>query len=196
MESKISKYFAGFPELPKENLTHHFILGEIIDHISALQDEFPHVKIELLREHLWNIRNKGVEPQDHLRGFLQVFEHTDVFKDAFAQLDDGMKRQIKAFMKGGDEGPVMAAGLHDDDFHLPASPPVKHHFQEIKDFIEKVEEFFHHDTKQVNGTNGVMEVKVERVAAGGFPRIFENGEKTKTMEVRNSNLSLSSFNGI
>jgi len=191
MEAKLSKLLEGLPEPPKENLSSHFILGEIIDHIHVLQDEFPLVKIPLLREHLWSIRNKNVEPEDHLRGFLKVFEHTPVFKEAYEQLDDGMKRQMKAFMAGGNEGPVMASGLHDNDFHLPASPPVKHHFQEIRDFVEKVGEFFHHDhdhhTKHAKETNGVKDIKVEGDKAdGGLPRIFENRENTRIMEVSNS----------
>jgi len=195
MSAELSKHLKELPEPPKENLTSHFILGEIIDHIHFLQDEFPLVKIPLLREHLWSIRNKSVDPEDHLRGFLKVFEHTPVFKDAFEQLDEGMKRQMKAFMAGGNEGPVMASGLHGEEFHLPASPPVKHHFQEIREFVEKVENFFHpdQDKKQINGTNGVKDVKVEQITAdGGLPQIFENTEKTKIMEVRDFFL-LSSF---
>jgi len=193
METKLSKLLEGLPEPPKENLTSHFILGEIIDHIHVLQNEFPNVKIPLLREHLWSIRNKSVEPEDHLRGFLKVFEHTPVFKDAFEQLDEGMKRQMKAFMAGGNEGPVMASGHHGEDFVLPASPPVKHHFQEIRDFVEKVEHFFHHDhdTKHTNGTNGIKEAKGERIPADfEAPRIFENKEKTKIMEVSNALFSI------
>jgi hypothetical protein len=186
--SKLSALLESLPEPPKENLSSHFILGEIIDHIHVLQDDFPHVKIPLLRSHLWSIRNKSVEPEDHLRGFLHVFEHTDVFKDAFEQLDDGMKRQLKVFMVGGKEGQIMASGTQLDAFALPPSPPVKNHFKEI---IEKIEEFFHHEhhtngvsgINGVNGVNGHSEKKVA-IKQEGFPRIFEDKAETKTMEVR------------
>ena len=150
MSTKLSKTLSSLPTPPKENLNSHFTLGEIIDHIDVLQEEFPHVKIHLLKTHLWSIRNKDVNPETHLRGFLQVFEETDVFKDAFGQLDEGMKRQIKVFIAGGSEGQILAAGTQlDGSFALPPSPPVKQHFQEM---IEKVESFFHDDKKMVNGT--------------------------------------------
>jgi hypothetical protein len=96
------------PNPPKENLNSHFALGEIIDHIHFLQGEFPHVKIDLLKSHLWDIRNKNVEPEAHLRGFLSVFEETNVFNEAFEQLDDEMKIQLKTFIAAGSEEVVLA----------------------------------------------------------------------------------------
>jgi hypothetical protein len=195
MSSKLSTHLAALPTPPKENLTSHFTLGEIIDHISILQEEFPHVKIPLLKQHLWSIRNKDVNPEIHLRGFLKVFEETDVFKDAFAQLDDGMKRQIKVFIAGGTEHQVMAAGLEDGKFALPPSPPVKKHFKEM---VEKLENFFNGEKETngvVNGTtngdanghvNGVVDAvkPLSKLAPKeGFPKIFEDKAETKTMEV-------------
>jgi len=188
MNSKVSKILEGLPKPPKENLTSHFILGEIIDHIGALQDEFPHVQIDRFKEHLWAIRNKNVEPEKHLRGFLKVFEHTNTFKDAFGQLDDGTKRQLRSFMAGGSEDSVMASGASDGEFHLPPSPPVRHHFREIVERVEeKIQELFGGDSKQLNGLNGVEKVEVEKtIASQGFPRIYEDRAETRTMEVRNA----------
>jgi hypothetical protein len=189
MSSKLSKNLASLPVPPKENLTSHFTLGEIIDHIDVLQEEFPRVKIPLLKSHLWSIRNKDVNPEIHLRGFLKVFEETDVFKDAFNQLDEGMKRQLKVFIAGGSGDQVLLAGTqHDGAFALPPSPPVKHHFQAL---IQKVDSFFNKNEK-TNGlpngeTNGVVHAPVKQLSRGtpqeGFPRIYEDEAETKTMEV-------------
>jgi hypothetical protein len=194
--SKLSALLGTLPEPPKENLSSHFILGEIIEHISILEDDFPLVKIDLLRSHLWSIRNTSVDPEDHLRGFLHVFEDTQVFKDAFEELDDGMKRQLKVFMTGGKEGQIMASGAQPGSFALPPSPPVKKHFGEV--IKEKVEKLFHHKQKNgvngangVNGTNGVNGVNghsekksVSVASQEAYPRIFEDKGETKTMEVR------------
>lgn len=151
MSAKLSQHLSTLPTPPKENLNSHFTLGEIIDHISILQEEFPHVKIPLLKTHLWSIRNKDVNPETHLRGFLKVFEDTDVFKDAFAELDEGMKRQIKVFIAGGTEHQIMAAGVEDGKFALPPSPPVKKHFKEM---VEKLENFFKKEKKTNGSANG------------------------------------------
>jgi len=176
---------------PKENLNSHFILGGIIDHIGLIADDFPHVKVPLLKSHLWDIRNKYVDPETHLRGFLKVFEETPVFKEAFAQLDDGVKTQLNTFIAGGDEKVVMAARGKGNAFHLPPSPPVKHHFREIEEKIRKLESkvtglFHHQHTNSVDSaTNGVTNRHVEKavVAEKDFPLMNEDEAETKTMEV-------------
>ncbi|PQE27132.1 substrate-binding domain cholesterol oxidase protein [Rutstroemia sp. NJR-2017a WRK4] len=189
----VSKYFKDLPAPDKENLTTEFVLQEIIDHISALQEDFPHVKLELLRRHLWEIRNRDVEPQKHLRGLLQVFEHTHTFKKAFDELDPSMQVQIKTFMKDdATEATVLAASGHGGDFHIPPSPAVKHHFTEMvkhkleegKEFIEgKLEHVLgkhHHDglSATMEGSDGHVKEDKE-----GYPKIYEDEKQTKTMEV-------------
>ncbi|KAE9381408.1 hypothetical protein N431DRAFT_5852 [Stipitochalara longipes BDJ] len=154
------------PKPPKENLVSHFILGEIIDHISLIYDDFPEVDIPLLKKHLWKIMNKNVEPEGHLRAFLQVFQKTKVFKDAFDELDDGMKVQLSTFIVGGGEDVVWAAGGKGKTFHLPPSPAVKHHFREVaKEIEEKVDELFHQKghSNGANDTNGIAIRPVEIV---------------------------------
>jgi hypothetical protein len=188
--TKLSQSLAALPDPPKENLTSHFTLGEIINHIANIQDEFPHVKIPLLRSHLWDIRNKNVNPESHLRGFLQVFEHTDIYKSMFEELDDGMKKQIKTFINGGREGVVLAAGGKEDAFHLPPSPPVKMHFCGLR---ERLERLLQHEHKSEPGdeakrhtdghTNGPTAKRIEIETSDGHPRIFEDKTETKTMEV-------------
>jgi hypothetical protein len=188
MPSKHSQTLSTLTTPPKENLISHFILGEIIDHIDVLQEEFPHVDIPRLKTHLWDIRNKNVKPEPHLRGFLKVFEKTDVFKEAFEELDDGMKRQLKVFIAGGSGDQVLHAGTqHDGAFALPPSPPVKDHFKAL---VEKVEKFFHKE--KTNGvpngmTNGVVDGAVKPLSRvtphEGFPKIYEDKAETKTMKV-------------
>jgi len=160
------KLDALLQEPPKHNLVSHFVLGEIIDHISLIHDDFPEVDIPLLKDHLWEIRNKNVKPEGHLRGFLKVFEKTKVFEDAFEELDDTMKVQLRTFMAGGGEHVVMAAGRMGNAFFLPPSPAVKHHFREMaKDVDEKVGELFHikGHSNGVNETNGIALREVEKV---------------------------------
>jgi hypothetical protein len=162
------------PKPPKENLCSHFILGEIIDHIDIIHRDFPDVNVPLLKSHLWDIRNKTVNPEVHLRGFLKVFQETSVFKEAFGQLDDSMKVQIKTFIAGGGEEVVLAAGRKGNTFSLPPSPPVKHHF---KGLTKKVDKLFHHEehAHAANGINGIANGHVKKVAE----TVEEKVEKVK-----------------
>jgi hypothetical protein len=195
MSSKLFKALADLAEPPKENLVSCFILEEIIDHIDVLKDEFPEVKISTLKKHLWWIRNKRLDPEEHLRGLLQTFKETESFKDAFAQLDDSMKIQLKVFMSGGSEDQILAAGKHEGYFHLPPSPPVHNHFQEMVHMVEhKTEDFVH--PKQVNGVNGTNRYVEERAkTSDGYPHIYEDEAETKVMEVSClfTSIKLSSF---
>jgi len=149
------------PPPPKENLVSHFILEEIVDHIGLIKDDFPLVDVQLFREHLWQIKNKNVDhPLLHLRGFLKVFEKTKGFQDAFAELDNGMKIQLSTFMAGGGEEIVLAAGGKGNNFHIPPSPAVKHHFRELVQKAEgKVEEMLHHESH----TNGIATREIQKV---------------------------------
>jgi hypothetical protein len=108
-----------------------------------------------------------------------------VFKEAFEQLDDGMKIQLKAFIAGGSEEVVLAAGGKGNVFHLSPSSPVKHHFKLVTEKLRARFEGLFHPGKQTNGVNGVSNGKIEKSLAvkGEFPRIFEDDAGTKTMEV-------------
>ncbi|OWP06987.1 hypothetical protein B2J93_7721 [Marssonina coronariae] len=174
------------PTPPRENLNTHFILGEIIDQIDLIRDDFPFVKIATLKEHLWDIRNKNVDPEIHLRGFLHVFKDTEVFRDAFNQLDEGIRLRIKAFMDGKSKKEVLDAGGKGvaGQLFMPPSPPVKHHFRKLAEGLkEGIEELLGHD----HGAEKAEAPKktVAEAAAGtqGNPRIFEDAAETKTMEV-------------
>ncbi len=174
------------PTPPRENLSTHFVLGEIIDQIDLVKDDFPLVKIATLKEHLWDIRNKNVDPEIHLRGFLQVFKDTEVFKDAFAQLDEAMQLRIKAFMDGKSGNDVLTAGGKTGEaFFLPPSPPVKHHFRKLVESLkEEIDELLHHDHDGAKKAEAVeKEVAAAAISTEGYPKIFEDAAETKTMEV-------------
>jgi hypothetical protein len=169
------------PNPHKHNLVSHFILGEIIDHISLIHDDFPEVDVPLLQEHLWAIRNKSVKPEGHLRGFLNVLKGTKVFKDAFNELDDGMKVQLNTFMAGGGEEVIWAAGGKGDAFHIPPSPAVKHHFREVAKVVEeKVEKLFHHE-RHANSANGTNDIAMRQVkkAQEQVEKVQEQFEKAQ-----------------
>lgn len=178
------------PKPPRENLNTHFVLGEIIDQIDLIKDEFPLVQIETLKKHLWDIRNKNVDPEVHLRGLLHVFKNTEVFKDAFAQLDESTKLRITAFMDGKSENEVLSAGGKTAEaFILPPSPPVKHHFRKmVEDLKEDIHGMFHPDHKK-DEKDVVVQKDIAEASKEGYPRIFEDAAETKTMEVRNVFLS-------
>jgi hypothetical protein len=96
-----------------------------------------------------------------------------------------MKIQLKTFIAGGSEEVVLAAGGKGNAFHLPPSPPVKHHFKLVTEKLKaKFEGLFRHG-KQANSVNRVTNSHIEKplVASGEFPRIFEDKAGTRTMEV-------------
>lgn len=177
MPTDVSKLLAPLPNPPIENLTSHFVLGEIIEHIEILAHEFPHVKLSLLKETLRSMRNQGGDLETHLRSFLQVFKDTDVYKDAFAQLDEQTQRQLQVYIAGGNGDHVLAAGGQNGVFHLPPSPAVKHHLGEMSKVDDKTEESMRPAKKmKINGVKAVD-------TTSSLPSIYEDANETKTMEV-------------
>lgn len=177
------------PKPPQHNLVSHFILGEIIDHIDLIHPDFPEVDVPLLKKHLWDIRNTKVDPQVHLRGFLKVFQKTKVYTDAYKELDDGMKIQLETFIAGGGEQIVMAAGGKGNVFHLPPSPPVKHHFKEmVKKIEEEVEKVFHHEEHPngANGTNGIAVRPIQKVGEK-VHELFHHGDNSQAASAHAAN---------
>ncbi|KAJ8069639.1 hypothetical protein OCU04_000073 [Sclerotinia nivalis] len=130
----VSHHFESLPVPPVENLSTEYILQEIIDHIGKLADDVPHVKFNLFRKQLWDIRNRNVDPKTHLRGLLRVLENTHTFKHAFEELEPNFQAQIRVFMDDEEdvrEEEIMGMGKEKGDFHIPPSPAVKHHFKEM-----------------------------------------------------------------
>ncbi len=76
--------------------------------------------------HLWDIRNKNVDPEAHLRGFLKVFEDTEVFQAEFGRLDERMKRMVGVFVAGG--GSVIYIYITCNFLLFSTTPVSKHEF--------------------------------------------------------------------
>jgi len=177
------------PQLPTpdfSNLNDHFLLGEIIDHIDLWISEFPLVNIPLLKAQINDIRNHQVDPETHIRTFLKIYRKTNSYQRAYAQLDEGTKKQIDAFIAGGSHE-ILALGAGEPTaFHLPPSPPVKHHFKEM---IKEVLHLGYHDHGTPNGKAGP--VTASSIAEGAkvapsvtdVPVIYEDKTKMRPMEV-------------
>jgi len=186
IETKTAPPFDQVPTPDPNKLEEHYILGEIIDHIEELHDDiqknFPFIDLDILRDQLISIRNHNVDPQQHLRSFLKVYQKTPGYQAAFKQLDETTKAQIDAFISGKSEDGILKQESGKSVFHLPPSPAAKHHF---KDFIDEI---FHHD--EHHQKNGIVPITVsetnavtEKPTATGLPVIYEDEAKTMIMEV-------------
>jgi hypothetical protein len=182
---KTSTPFDQVPTPDPAKLNEHYILGEIIDHLEELHDDihesFPFVDIDILRTELINIRNHNVDPQQHLRSFLKAFQKTPVYQVAFKELDETTQTQIDAFISGKSEDGILKQESGESVFHLPPSPPVKHHFRHF------IDEILHHDGHPGKAAaSKVTEVQTNGVkapATAGLPVIYEDEAKTMIMEV-------------
>jgi hypothetical protein len=108
-----------------------------------------------------------VDPEKHVRGFLNIFKRTTPFQAAFQQLDNGMKKQVEEFMAGAPADKVLGSGA----FHIPPSPAAKHHFRLL-------------DLFKIFKSKG--EVDQHLALAGqtaGLPVIYEDAADKKIMEV-------------
>jgi hypothetical protein len=185
MQAQTASPFTQLPAPDPAKLDNHYILGEMIDHIEELHDEiqdtFPDIDLEILRDQLIRIRNHDVDPQQHLRAFLKAYQKTPHYQKAFKELDETTKAQLDAFIAEKPEQDILKQEGGMSVFHLPPSPPVKHHFKEI---IDKI---FHHDHHQPNGVDTHTEVTTTVVAqapvAAGLPVIYEDKARTMVMEV-------------
>lgn len=186
METKTASPFDKVPTPDPAKLDEHYILGEIIEHIEELREDihktYPFINLDLLSTQLNNIRNHDVDPQQHLRSFLKIYQKTPVYQAAFKLLDETTKAQIDAFIDGKHENAILQQESGKSVFHLPPSPPAKHHF---RDFIDEV--FHHGDHPPKTGVTSVMEVETngvtEKPEAAGLPVIYEDEAKTMIMEV-------------
>lgn len=167
-------------------LNEHFLLGEILDHIELFKEHFPKVHIFELIEQINAIRNHQVDPENHLRAFLNIFWDTGVFANAFQELDENTKRQLESFTKGSPHTDWLNV-LHSpkdgevekSSFQIQPSPAVKHHFTELADVVH---DFFHpHEAAQAKEKLITKQVVAEDVAK--LPIIWEDEAKTKKMEV-------------
>lgn len=165
------------PSPPTEKLNPHFILGEIIDHVSQLEEDHPLIDIAELRRQLIDVRNHQVDFEKHVRGLLKVFQGTNAYKEAYQQLDDVTKSQISSFARGRPaEDVVKASG-----FKLAPSRSASKHFSMLN-FIHSL---LHKHHSTAVGIERKKPTHVEKTfqSLPGFPPIYEDAERTKIMEV-------------
>lgn len=157
--------------LPKPHvgkLNDHFILGEIIDHVSLVLPAFPDVDVLELRRQLNAHRKEQANPQQRTRGFLQAFQHTTGFQNAFGQMDHRMKGQLQAFI----DGKLAEDVVKDGSLHTRPYPTTKYRsrLSGFFDFLFRVEQ------NVGRRLANVFEGK-------GCPVIYEDVNQTKVMEV-------------
>ena len=148
-------------------LNNHFILGEIIDNVDVLSDDFPHVDLPELINQLTQVRNKQLDPEVQVRGFLKVFQQTPIFKDGYDKLDKTTKSQLNEFIGGKSAKQVVGT----KSFAIPPSPAAKHHFHFL-DFFKKLR------TKRE-----LAEHLAKDPTALDLPVIYENDARTELMQV-------------
>ncbi|KAF7502144.1 hypothetical protein GJ744_006980 [Endocarpon pusillum] len=156
-----------------KELNNRFILGQIIDHVKELVEDFPGVDISELRKQLVNVQDHRFEPETQIRGFLRAFRHTPVFSHAFEELSDRTKSQLEAFMEGKSAEDVIG---HAKFFYPAPSPAVKHHFR-LLDFFKSL--------KKRSGPGEETDTAA-LAKAQGLPIIYEDKARTKIMEVYSS----------
>jgi hypothetical protein len=71
-----------------------------------------------------------MDPEAQTRGFLQVFQSTPVFQDAFQKLSPMMKKQVHGFVAGRSASDVVGSA----EFRVPLSPQTQHHIAPLDQF--------------------------------------------------------------
>lgn len=153
-------------------MNQHFLLGEIRDNIESFNEEFPHVHLDILRELVTAVRRKNVDPEIQLRQFLQAFNDTTAFREAFDALDPLTKKRVEAFRDGASAQDV----TEKKGFQLPPSPSAKHHFR----LLDSLHALFHPRDEETPHS------KATPVDRGGRPtdlRVYEDAGNTKIMKV-------------
>ncbi|KAI9881007.1 MAG: hypothetical protein M1830_009501 [Pleopsidium flavum] len=158
-------------QLPRPHpgkLNDHFLLGEIIDHVSLFLPESSDVDILELRQQLVALRNEQGDPQQQTRGFLRAFKRTAAFQKGLDQLGQRMRTQLEAFIDGQAAEDVIGSS----PAHISPSPTTtKRHSRllNIFDFCLRIEQ------NVEKRLSHVFEVR-------GCPMIYEDADKTKVME--------------
>ena len=149
-------------------LNNHFILKEIIDHVSELGDDFPNVDLEELIQQLSQVNRQKCDPEVQLRGFLKVFQNTPMYRQEYLKLEDTTQRQLHQFINGGSAADV----VREQGFAVQSSPAAKHHFR----FLDSLRKLF---AESDNTENLERSLKAAQV-----PLIYENEARSELMEVR------------
>ena len=154
-------------------MNQHFILGEIRDYLEDFHEVFPHVHLDILRELVTAVRRKNVDPEVQLRQFLQAFNDTTPFREAFDGLDPLSKKRVEAFRDGASAEAVTGK----KGFELPPSPSAKHHFR----LLDSIHALFHpHHEEEKPRAKAISTDGGDRASD---VRIYEDAGNTKVMKV-------------
>ena len=110
-----------------DKINDHWILDEILDHISEFVDDFPNIDFSYLSTLISDVRNHKADTETQLRLFLKVFRKTKGYKQAFKILDPQVRRQIDSFIDGDSASEVTKSG-----FEVLPSPAAIHHFKALE----------------------------------------------------------------
>lgn len=129
--------------------------------------------LDILRELVTAVRRKNVDPEVQLRQFLQAFNDTTPFHEAFDVLDPLTKKRVEAFRDGASAEAVTGK----KGFELPPSPSAKHHFR----LLDSLHALFHPHHKEEKLQS--KEIRKDSGERATDVRIFEDAENTKVMKV-------------
>ena len=173
---KLFRKLPPHPDLPfppAEKLNQQFILGEIRDYIKDFAKLFPYVDLDVLWDLITAVRRKNVNPEAQLRQFLLAFKNTEAFQEAFGHLDAETKKKVESFRDGTSAGKVIGTS----GFHLPSSPPAKHHFR----LLDSIHSLFHDDQEpgeQPSRVEAAIQPSEEK-----SPIVYEDADDKKPMKV-------------
>jgi len=96
--------------LPPQNLDRTDIIQQMIAHVEDFKAEFPDVNYTALEQEVLEPVIQGkFDPEVQIRGLLRTFQNTDIFKNAFGQIQDpGLQAQINAFIQGSSAADAIA----------------------------------------------------------------------------------------
>lgn len=160
-----------------DTLERTHILKEILEHVEEYAKEFNKVDYSALKDQILKpVLAETFDPETQIRGFLNTFKHTSVYKSAFSKIpNEALKEQVNDFVQGKPADKVVEG----HDLHLTAhkSPPVEHHFSlltQLKKWLlcggdvkEAVEDAQHPKHKHVKG----------------LPILYENSSESQVVEV-------------
>ncbi|RDW66713.1 hypothetical protein BP5796_09462 [Coleophoma crateriformis] len=138
----------NLPPPPPGHLNGHYILGEILDHLSFYESTFDRIKFDELYHLLNEVRNHNVDRESTYRSFLRAFERTTTYQNSFKELDPETREMIGKWL-GGENAGVLTK----EDFKLPLSPAARKHFghlQKVREMMRTLRE-----VKQ-NGISGLL----------------------------------------
>jgi hypothetical protein len=156
--------FAMAPQIPTPDpgkLNGHWILDEMLNHIGAFHNDFPEIEFDilsgLLRDQIGHTNDTAEDSEAQTRAFLQAFQATPAFQDAFRKLDLAMKKRMHNFIAGRSAKDIVG----DTDFRVPMSPQARQHLAPLDKFRAGMRRPFKEDLPVIyedKAQSAVMEV--------------------------------------